>query len=177
VRLDRYLTCTHLGSTFTTTPNNRLIELAHLRLSLVPSLITRQGQVGEHEVDRSEPSIERFVTFGKSLVQLSPNFLSLQGGGSRKDSQFGHGMEGVEAFPFVGRFQVLSKEVERLLFDQGHVDTEVLSGKTELDHPLLLHEHFVGTIVNDTFTENGGSQVLSSTEVSSIHSIHVYIPK
>lgn len=160
-RINRIYWHTHISSTFPTTPDDLLVKLAHLPLRLVPLLVAWQRQVGEHEVDRSETSIERLVTPGKRLVQLATDFLSLQSRRSREDGQFCHAVERVSLFPFASDgFELVVHEVGGLLLDERNVGLEVFGGKTKLDHALLLHQHFVRAVVDDTFSKDRGGQVL-----------------
>ena len=158
---------THVGSTFPSTPDDLLVKLAHLPLRLVPSLVAGEGQVGEHEVDRGEPAIEGFVSSRKRLVQLVPDLFTLQSGRCREDGQFGHAVERVGVFPFADDgLEFVVHEIGSLLFDEGDVGPKVFGRESEFDHSLLLHQHLVGTVVDDALAKDRGGQVLYRASVS-----------
>jgi hypothetical protein len=70
-------TGTHVVRAFTSFADDALVKLAHSLLGLVPSSVTRQRKVREHEVDRCESAIEVFVAFSERLVELRTNFFAL----------------------------------------------------------------------------------------------------
>lgn len=175
---DRHASRTHIGSTLPSTPDNLLVKLAHLPLRLVPFLVTRQGQVGEHEVDRGEATIEGLVPPSKSLVQLAPDLLALEGRRSREDGQFGHAVQSVGLFPFASDgLELVVHKVGGLLLDEGNVRLEVFRGETKLDHSLLLHQHLVRTVEHNSLAKDRGGQVLQSSSCQRLRVHGLPFPK
>ena len=137
-------------------------------MSLITSSVRGQRQVGEHEVERSESTIESLVSVSEGLVQSGSNLLSLQRPRSGEDGEFREGLEGREGSPggagvlgSVGLEGVVGLEHEcNLVLDVGSVRTKILERESSLDSSLLLDEDVVGNIVDDSLSENGGGEML-----------------
>ena len=143
-----------------------LVELGHCPLRLVALPVAREGQVGEEQIDRFEPAVEIGIPLRKRLVQPRTDFSALERPRGGEDDELGHGVQAMEGTPFVScsveglEVWIVLEHLGRLFLDHVHVDAEVFSRKTKFDELLLLHEHFVWTVVYDMLAEHGRGDVL-----------------
>jgi len=153
---------------FFTTRREQKEGRCRLTVSLITSSVRGKRQVGEHEVERSESSIESLVGVGEGLVQGSSNLLSLQRPRSGEDGEFREGLESREGSPgsvgvlgSVGLEGVIGLEHElNLVLDVRSVRTKILQGKSRLDGSLLLDKDVVGNVVDDSLSKDGGGEML-----------------
>lgn len=124
---------THVVRSLSSLPDDTLVEFTHRLLRLIPTSVTRQRQLGKHEIDRGKSTIEVFIPLGERLVETVSDFLSLQCSRGSEDGQFTHGVERVKALPGVGGFQFVGEESVGFFGDHADVGSEVFSGKTEFN--------------------------------------------
>ena len=80
-----------------------------------------------------------------------------------------HDLNSAEGTPFVcvflvgGELRVGLDEFLDFFFNHAHICAEIVSGEPDLDKLLLLHEKFVGDVIDDAFAENRGCQVLMAS--------------
>lgn len=113
--------------------DDALVKFAHSLLRLVPSSVAGQRQIGEHEVDWRESTIEMLISFGESLVELCSDFLALKRSRGRKDGQFGHGRESIETLPGGGSVEFVRQESKSLFRNHANICAKVLRRQTEFD--------------------------------------------
>ena len=154
-----------------------LVELGHCLLCPVAPPVAREGEVGEEQVDRLEPTIKIGIPLRERLVQPGTDFGALERTRGGEDDKLSHGVQAVKGTPFVC-WRVESLEVGiglehlgRLFLDHVRVNTEVFSRETKFDEFLLLHEHFVRAVVYDVLAKNGCGDILGrhSAHQPSLH--------
>lgn len=158
------------------------IKLADLLVRLISPHINRQGQVRKHKVDRNESRIEVPEELGEFRVEGVPDFLALQRARGGEDDELRHGVEDLDG---LGRGGGSGREVELVCEEmlrfgrhergvglEGFGSEAVLdlgvswSSEKEVDETLttdeflLLHEHLVGAIKDDTLAKHRRGQVL-----------------
>jgi hypothetical protein len=122
---------THVMCSFPSLPNDALIEFAHRLLGLVSAPITRQRQLGKHEIDRCKSAIEVFISLRKCLVQTGSNLFALQRSRSSQDGEFRHGVQSIETLPLVVDSELFGHEAEGFVRDHANVGSQVFGRETE----------------------------------------------
>lgn len=132
-------------------------------LVLVSSLtrLRYPAQADQRKKERKKERTKERRSRGKSgkltrLIHQSANLRAHQGTGSSVDDQLGHGGEeiGSAADLVVPALKVGTG----LLLNLGNVGTEGIVGHAPLDKLLLLHQHVVGAIIDDTLSKDRGGQ-------------------
>lgn len=126
---------THVAFALSPVLHDLQIKVAHSLLSLISSPVTGKGQVGEHEVERSETAVEVLVVLGELTVKRFANFLSLESTRRSKNDELGHGLEEVESGRgLLGRnSDFFGKEIFAFASDHRRIRLKGLGSKTGLD--------------------------------------------